>query len=268
MRNEQSAFLSAWALEGIGEVTQGDDIAQLILDALKTDVLNGDIFVITSKIVSKAEGRIVRAENRESAIQSETLRVLASRIGPDGHVTQIVENRFGLISAAAGVDASNTPAGTVLLLPVNPDESAKKIAQKLRASLGIDVGVIISDTLGRAWRLGQTDSAIGAAGVKVIDDLRGTTDAEGRKLLVTAPCVADEISSAADLVKGKTSRLPVAIVRGRPDLVGSLDLGGASTIIRPQNEDLFSMGTKESYQQGYEDALKVTKTDSAAESHE
>ncbi len=143
-----------------------------------------------------------------------------------------MENKLGIVAAAAGVDASNTPQGTVLLLPVDPDASAREIATGLRARLGVRVGVIVSDTLGRAWREGQTDAAIGAAGVHVFEDLRGATDAEGRPLVVTMPCVADELAAATDLVKGKATRLPVAVVRGRADLVGDLDLPGARSIVR------------------------------------
>jgi Uncharacterized conserved protein len=128
---------------------------------------------VTSKIVSKAEGRFVRADDREQAITDETVRVVATRVTGD-HVTRIVENRLGIVSAAAGVDASNTPEGTVLLLPLDPDASARAICATLRERFGVDVGVIVTDTLGRAWRIGQTDVAIGAAGVLVTDDLRGS----------------------------------------------------------------------------------------------
>ena len=193
---------------------------------------DGDILVVTSKIVSKAEGRLVAADDREDAITAETVRVVATRLSAGGHTTRIVENKLGIVSAAAGVDASNTPEGTVLLLPVDPDASARAIAAGLRERLGVAVGVIVSDTLGRAWREGQTDSAIGAGGVHVFEDLRGRTDAEGRPLVVTMPCVADELAAAADLVKGKASRLPVAVVRGRSDLVGPLDLPGARSVVR------------------------------------
>ncbi len=170
---------------------------------------------------------------------------------PGGHTTRIVENRLGIISAAAGVDASNTPHGTVLLLPEDPDASAREIAAGLRTLLGVEVGVIVSDTLGRAWREGQTDSAIGAGGVHVFEDLRGQTDAEGRPLVVTMPCVADELASAADLVKGKASRRPVAVVRGRADLVGSLDLPGARSIVRDSARDMFRLGADEAYADGF-----------------
>lgn len=244
-------MLQVWALAGIPEVREGDDLVALIAAACGTSLRDGDIVVVTSKIVSKAEGRFMRADDREEAIAAETVRVVATRETPSGHLTRIVENRLGVVSAAAGVDASNTPAGTVLLLPLDPDASARAIAAGLRDRLGAHVGVLVTDTLGRAWREGQTDHAIGAGGVRVFEDLRGRTDAEGRPLVVTMPCVADELAAAADLVKGKASRLPVAIVRGRGDLVGPLDLPGARSIVRPAENDMFRLGADEAYARGY-----------------
>lgn len=244
-------MLQVWALDGIPEITPGTDLVVLIAEAAGATLEDGDILVVTSKIVSKAEGRIVAADDREDAITAETVRVVATRTSPGGHTTRIVENRLGIVSAAAGVDASNTPHGTVLLLPVDPDASAREIAAGLRAELGVEVGVIVSDTLGRAWREGQTDSAIGAGGVHVFEDLRGGTDAEGRPLVVTMPCVADELAAAADLVKGKASRRPVAVVRGRADLVGAIDLPGARSIVREAERDMFSRGADEAYADGF-----------------
>ncbi|OJU69970.1 MAG: coenzyme F420-0:L-glutamate ligase, partial [Microbacterium sp. 70-38] len=203
------------------------------------------------KVVSKSEGRFVIADDREDAITRETVRVVASRTSESGHVTRIVESRLGIIAAAAGVDASNTPHGTVLLLPDDPDASARALAAGLRERLGVRVGVIVSDTLGRAWREGQTDAAIGAGGVHVFEDLRGQTDAEGRPLVVTMPCVADELASAADLVKRKAAGRPVAVVRGRAELVGDLDLPGARSIVRPAERDMFHTGAAEAYAAGY-----------------
>ncbi|MCR2815134.1 coenzyme F420-0:L-glutamate ligase [Microbacterium jiangjiandongii] len=252
-------MLQVWALEGIPEISAGDDLATLIADAASDDLADGDILVVTSKIVSKAEGRMIRADDREEAITAETVRLVASRTSASGHVTRIVENRLGIVSAAAGVDASNTPHGTVLLLPVDPDASARALAAGLRDRLGVRVGVIVSDTLGRAWREGQTDHAIGAAGVTVMEDLRGQTDAEGRPLVVTMPCVADELAAAADLVKGKASRRPVAVVRGRADLVGALDLPGARSIVRPAERDFFRLGADEAYAQGYAAAAAAAR---------
>jgi coenzyme F420-0:L-glutamate ligase/coenzyme F420-1:gamma-L-glutamate ligase len=243
--------LQIWALPGIPEVVPGTDLVSVITDAVGSTLRDGDVLVVTSKIVSKAEGRLIAADDREDAITAETVRVVASRTAPGGHTTRIVENKLGIVSAAAGVDASNTPHGTVLLLPVDPDASARDLAAGLRLRLGVQVGVIISDTLGRAWREGQTDSAIGAGGVHVFEDLRGQTDAEGRPLVVTMPCVADELAAAADLVKGKATRMPVAVVRGRADLVGSLDLPGARSIVRDPARDMFRLGADEAYADGF-----------------
>ncbi len=243
--------LAVWALPGIPEITTGDDLVEVIADAAAGELRDGDILVVTSKIVSKAEGRFVVADDRDEAITAETVRVVAERTAPSGHRTRIVQNRLGIIAAAAGVDASNTPEGTVLLLPEDPDASARALARGIRDRTGARVGVIISDTLGRAWREGQTDSAIGAGGVRVFEDLRGSTDAEGRPLAVTQPCVADELAAAADLVKGKTGRTPVAVVRGRSDLVGELDLPGARSIVRAPENDMFHTGAAEAYAAGF-----------------
>ena len=244
-------MLQIWALEGIPEVTPGADLVAVVAEAAGSTLRDGDILIVTSKIVSKAEGRMIAADDREDAITAETVRPVASRTSPGGHTTRIVENKLGIVSAAAGVDASNTPHGTVLLLPADPDASARALAAGLRMQLGVEVGVLISDTLGRAWREGQTDSAIGAGGVHVFEDLRGQTDAEGRSLVVTMPCVADELAAAADLVKGKASRMPVAVVRGRADLVGSLELPGARSIVRDPERDMFRLGADEAYSAGF-----------------
>ena len=210
-----------WALPGLPEVKAGDDLAKLIASA-SPDLVDGDVLIITSKIVSKAEGRIVAADDREEAIDAETVRVVARR-----GTLRIVENRQGLVMAAAGVDASNTPAGTVLLLPVDPDASARGIRQGVREALGVNVGVVVTDTFGRPWRSGLTDVAIGAAGVRVLDDLRGGTDAYGNPLSATVVATADELAAAGDLVKGKAAGLPVAVVRGLAHVVLAEGLAGA-----------------------------------------
>lgn len=202
-----------WALGGIPEVRAGDDLAKLIAGA-EPGLVDGDVLLVTSKIVSKAEGRIVEAADREAAIDAETVRVVARR-----GTLRIVENRQGLVMAAAGVDASNTPAGTVLLLPEDPDASARAIRDGLRDALGVEIGVVVTDTFGRPWRNGLTDVAIGAAGVRVLDDLRGGTDAYGNPLSATVVATADELAAAGDLVKGKAAGLPVAVVRGLPHVV-------------------------------------------------
>lgn len=235
-------------VEGIGEIEPGADLAEVIHGA--ATLFDGDIVVVTSKIVSKAEGRMVPGTDREAAITAETVRLVASR-AYDGGVTRIVENRQGIVGAAAGVDASNAPDGMVLLLPVDPDASARDLATGLRALTGAEVGVILSDTVGRAWREGQTDIAIGAAGVRVFEDLRGSVDASGKPLSVTMPCVADEIAGAAELVKGKSAGVPIAVVRGLGRFVGPLDLPGARSIQRPAERDLFRQGADEAYDDGY-----------------
>jgi coenzyme F420-0:L-glutamate ligase/coenzyme F420-1:gamma-L-glutamate ligase len=247
------AEFHAIGIEGVPEVAPGDDLAGLIaaaLDAMGLVLEDGDILVVTSKIVSKAEGRIVAASDREHAITDETVRVVASRAHPGG-ITRIVENRQGLVQAAAGVDASNTPDGTVLLLPEDPDASARELCGAIRLSAGRQVGVVISDTLGRPWRDGQVDAAIGAAGVLVIDDLRGSRDSFGHTLSVTQAAVADELASATDLVKGKATAMPVALVRGLGRLVvESLDTP-ARALVRSPESDMFRLGTDEALAQGY-----------------
>ncbi|GAB1335992.1 coenzyme F420-0:L-glutamate ligase [Streptomyces sp. E-15] len=228
-----------WALSGIPEVRPGDDLAKLIA-AAGPDLADGDVVVVTSKIVSKAEGRVVRAADREAAIDAETVRVVARR-----GTLRIVENRQGLVMAAAGVDASNTPAGTVLLLPEDPDASARAIRAGLRDALGVDVGVLVTDTFGRPWRAGLTDVAIGAAGLRVLDDLRGGTDAHGNPLSATVVATADELAAAGDLVKGKAAGRPVAVVRGLPHLLDPAAGAGARALVRSARDDMFRLGTSE-----------------------
>jgi coenzyme F420-0:L-glutamate ligase/coenzyme F420-1:gamma-L-glutamate ligase len=247
-----------FVLEGIGEVTAGDDLAEVIVQAAtdasgSVGLRDGDILAVTSKIVSKAEGRVVHAADREQAIAAETVRVVATKQHPGG-ITRIVENRQGLVMAAAGVDASNAPDGTVLLLPVDPDASARALRESVRARTGLRVGVLITDTAGRAWREGQTDIAIGAAGVAVLDDLRGTADSFGRRLDATIAAVGDEIAGAAELVKGKTSGNPVAVVRGLGHLVAEEfggDAAGARLLQRPSEADMFRLGSAEAHAEGY-----------------
>ncbi|MEU6538336.1 coenzyme F420-0:L-glutamate ligase [Streptomyces sp. NPDC047000] len=228
-----------WAVDGMPEVTAGDDLAKLIA-AAEPGLADGDVLLVTSKIVSKAEGRIVRAADREAAIDAETVRVVARR-----GALRIVENRQGLVMAAAGVDASNTPAGTVLLLPEDPDASARAVRAGLRAALGVDVGVVVTDTFGRPWRSGLTDVAIGAAGVRVLDDLRGSTDAHGNPLGATVVATADELAAAGDLVKGKADGRPVAVVRGLPHVLTGDDGPGARALVRDARDDMFRLGTSE-----------------------
>jgi coenzyme F420-0:L-glutamate ligase/coenzyme F420-1:gamma-L-glutamate ligase len=240
-------------IEGIPEVHPGDDLAGLIVSALQHQELvleDGDILVVTSKIVSKAEGRVLAATDREDAITRETVRLVASRAHPGG-LTRIVENRQGLVQAAAGVDASNTPDGTILLLPEDPDASARALCAAVRQASGARVGIVVSDTLGRPWREGQVDAAIGAAGVRVIDDLRGSTDTFGQTLSVTQAATGDELASATDLVKGKASGMPVALVRGLHRLVvDDLDTP-ARALVRSPESDMFRLGSDEAHAQGF-----------------
>jgi coenzyme F420-0:L-glutamate ligase / coenzyme F420-1:gamma-L-glutamate ligase len=221
---------------GLPEITAGADLAALIA-AAAADLRDGDILVITSKIVSKAEGRVVAAA-REQAIEAETVRVVARR-----GATTIAQTRHGLVLAAAGVDESNTAPGTVVLLPEDPDESARRLRKALRQRTGRSLGVIVTDTMGRPWRAGQTDNAIGAAGVIPVRDYRGDTDTFGNILEVTVAAVADEIASAADLVKGKSRGVPAAVVRGLAGLVTEPDGPGARAIIRSADEDMFRFGS-------------------------
>ncbi len=231
--------ISVTAVPGLPEIGAGDDLAALLTAALAgagQSLRDGDILVITSKVVSKAEGRVVAAA-REDAIAAETVRVVARR-----GATTIAQTRHGFVLAAAGVDASNTAPGTVVLLPEDPDESARRLRKALRARLGVSVGVVVTDTMGRPWRAGQTDNAIGAAGVLPLRDHRGEPDAFGNTLEVTVVAVADEIAAAGDLVKGKALQIPVALVRGLAALVTDADGPGARALVRPADEDMFRLG--------------------------
>ena len=227
--------LSVTGVPGMPEIGAGDDLAGLIADAVP-DLADGDILVITSKIVSKAEDRVIRAD-RDKAIDAETVRVVARR-GP----ARIVETHHGLVLAAAGVDDSNTAPGTVALLPADPDGSARRIRAALRQRRHVNVAVVITDTMGRPWRIGQADAAIGVAGLAPLRDYRGQADTFGQTLEVTVTAVADELASAADLVKGKVASVPVALVRGLGDLVTEADGPGAQALIRPAAEDMFRYG--------------------------
>jgi coenzyme F420-0:L-glutamate ligase/coenzyme F420-1:gamma-L-glutamate ligase len=224
---------------GVGEVRAGDDLADVVTRA--TDLRDGDVLVVTSKVVSKAESRVVTLDRAE-ALAAETDRVVARRGG-----TAIVRTRHGLVMAAAGIDASNTDPGTLVLLPRDPDASARAIRDRLAVEPGVNVAVVVSDTSGRAWRNGQTDIAVGAAGIEVLDDHAGRTDAYGNLLAVTAPAVADEIAGAAELVAGKLSRTPAAVIRGLGHLV--LPPGeqgpGAAALVRPESHDMFGHGARE-----------------------
>lgn len=232
MKDDES--LRVVPIKGIAEVSAGDDLAELV--RRHGDLRQGDVLVVTSKAVAKAEGRLVAAPvdeaERESLIASESVRVVRRR----GSLL-ITETKHGFVCANAGIDWSNVEPGQVVLLPVYPDRSAQAIREQLQSELGFDVPVIVSDTFGRPWRNGVTDVAIGCAGIKPILDLRGTVDALGNALDVTEVCIADEIAAAADLVMGKSSGIPAAIVRGLGQEV--LGEGAAREVVRRPEDDLF-----------------------------
>jgi len=234
------AALSVIPINGIGEVRPGDELAELILDAANaqsTPLADGDCLVVTQKVVSKAEGRLVPLDPldldaRRRLVESESVRIVRRR----GDLT-ISETTHGFVCANAGVDLSNVEAGWAALLPVDADRSAKHVRDALRARGSLEVGVIISDTFGRPWRQGLTDVAIGVSGIVAVVDLRDTPDATGRVLQVTEVAVADEVAGAAELVMGKSAGVPVAIVRGLD--AAWLGEGSVRQLIRPPQEDLF-----------------------------
>jgi coenzyme F420-0:L-glutamate ligase / coenzyme F420-1:gamma-L-glutamate ligase len=233
--------LEIWGVEGIGEIRPGDPLAELIAGACAAPpngpLADGDVLVVTQKIVSKAEGRLVPVDpddplSHKSVVEAEAVRILRRR----GDLV-ITETRHGFVCANSGVDLSNVQRGEAALLPIDSDRSARRIRDGLRARLGVRVGVIVSDTFGRAWRKGLTDVAIGVAGVAGVVDLRGEPDALGRVMQVTEVAVADELAAAAELVMGKSSGIPVAIVRGvEAEWLRDADV---SELIRPPQEDLF-----------------------------
>ena len=236
-------LITIFAPDGIGEVERSTDLATVLLGAIQASpegpLRDGDILVITSKIISKAEGRIQPASRRAELITSETSRTVARR-----GETRIVRTRAGLTIAAAGIDNSNLSPESILLLPRDPDASAASLRERLAAATGLQLGVIISDTAGRPWRLGQTDHAIGVSGVRAVEDYVGARDAYGNELQVTAIAVADELAAAADLAKGKLRGRPVAVVRGLGQLV-SEDDSAARELLRDPANDMFGYGSRE-----------------------
>ena len=236
-------MISIFAPGGIGEVVADTDLATAILAAAADDpcgpLQDGDIVVVTSKIVSKAEGRIEPASQRAELITSESRRTVARR-----GETRIVRTHGGLTMAAAGVDTSNVSAESILLLPRDPDASAAALRQQLVAATGLRLGVIISDTAGRPWRMGQTDHAIGVSGIQALQSYVGAKDAYDNELQVTVMAVADELAAAADLVKGKLRGRPFAVVRGLGSLVGEAD-SSARELLRDPAKDMFSFGSQE-----------------------
>ena len=235
------ARLMAWSVEGIGEIVPGVQLGDVIVDACRDEpngpLRDNDVLVVTQKIVSKAEGRLVEIApddplSHKALVEDEAVRVVRRR----GDLI-ITETRHGFVCANSGIDLSNVERGWAALLPLDSDRSARRIRDIVRAKLGVEVGVIISDTFGRPWRKGLTDVAIGVAGIAAVVDLRGTEDALGRVMQVTEVCVADELASAAELVMGKSTGLPVAIVRGA-DPTWFRD-SSMDEIVRPPAEDLF-----------------------------
>ncbi|MBE7188538.1 coenzyme F420-0:L-glutamate ligase [Jatrophihabitans endophyticus] len=255
------AQLTVLPVVGIGDVRPGDDLADLVATHATgaATLQDGDVVVVTSKVVSKVEGRLVVLETddpdareaaRQAAIDAETVRVVAQRGG-----LRIVQTRHGLVMAAAGVDASNVALSELALLPADPDASAQLLREGLRERLGVEVGVVVTDTMGRAWRSGLTDNAIGVAGLTAVSDPRGRTDAYGNVLGVTQVAVADEIAAAADLVKGKLGGVPVAVVRGlAPDGKLADDGHGSRDLVRAAPDDMFRLGTAEAMAVGRADA--------------
>ncbi len=236
-------------LQGLPEVRAGDDLSALLLRSAATLPLRaGDVVVVSSKLVSKAAGLTRPAARRDDVVDEQTVRVVARRRTPRG-VASIVQAVAGPVMAAAGVDASNAPAGRVLVLPADADRSARELRAALRAGGAPLVAVVVTDTAGRAWRTGQTDFALGCAGLPASQDLRGTLDASGTPLEVTERAVVDEIAAAADLVKGKARGVPAAVVRGLADLVTDDDGPGAAALLRDPASDWFRLGHVEAVRQ-------------------
>ena len=239
----EPAQLTVFAVEGLGEITPESNLGACLADRLGPDagvygLKDGDVLVVTQKVVSKAEGRLVSLDHSDDAakvklIQSEAVRVLRRR-----GTLLITETTHGFVCANAGIDLSNVDDGTAALLPIDPDRSAHRLRADLRRTLGVDVAVVISDTFGRTWRQGVTDVAIGCSGIIPVLDLRGTLDANGRELVATEVCVIDEITAAADLVMGKATNTPAAVLRGCPrEWFG--DGSVQADIVRRAEDDLF-----------------------------
>lgn len=254
-----ASTLEILPVTGLPEFRPGDDLPAAIAAAAQW-LRDGDVVVVTSKVVSKCEGRLVSAPNdpeardtlRRKLVDAEAVRVLARK----GR-TLITENRLGVVQAASGVDGSNVGAAELALLPVDPDASAAALRAGLHDRLGVTVAVLVTDTMGRAWRNGQTDAAVGAAGLAVLRGYAGALDAHGNELVVTEVAVADEIAAAADLVKGKLTGVPVAVIRG---LSVSDDGSTARQLVRAGTEDLFWLGTAEAVELGRRQAQLLRRS--------
>ncbi|TWF92791.1 coenzyme F420-0:L-glutamate ligase [Saccharopolyspora dendranthemae] len=254
-----SKGLQLFAVTGLPEFVEGDELAASI-SAAAPWLSDGDVLVVTSKIVSKVEGRMITAPEdpderdalRRELVLAESTSVLARK----GR-TLITQNKLGIVQAASGVDASNVAQDQIALLPEDPDASARRLRAGIAARLGVQVAVVVTDTMGRAWRVGQTDAAIGSAGLAVLHRYAGSTDAQGNELAVTEVAIADEIAGAADLVKGKLGGIPVAVVRG----LTTVDDGStARDLARPVEEDLFHLGTAEAIARGRREAVLVRRS--------
>ena len=251
--------LTILPVPGLPEFRPGDDLAGALVEAAPW-LAEGDVLVVTSKIMSKSEGRLVAAPEdpeerdllRRKLVDQETERVLARR-----GKTLIVAGKLGIVQAAAGIDGSNVRRDELALLPADPDASAAALRAALRDRLGIDVAVVVTDTMGRSWRVGQTDLAIGSSGVPVLHRYGGAVDRQGNDLLVTEIALADELAAAADLVKGKLGAVPVAVVRG---MTATDDGSSARELVRPLDEDLFWLGTEEAIARGHREAVLLRRS--------
>ncbi|MBB5955154.1 coenzyme F420-0:L-glutamate ligase/coenzyme F420-1:gamma-L-glutamate ligase [Saccharothrix tamanrassetensis] len=259
MDHAAAGALTVLPVPGLPEFRPGDDLAAAVASAAPW-IADGDVVVVTSKVLSKVEGRLIAVPSdpeerdtvRRSFVESEAVRVIARR----GR-TLITENKLGIVQAASGVDASNVAGDEIALLPVDPDGSAAALRAALRGLLGVEVAVVVTDTMGRAWRVGQTDAAIGASGLTVLHRYAGSVDGQGNALVVTEVAVADEIAAAADLVKGKLGAVPVAVVRG---LAVVDDGSSARDLTRPVEDDLFRLGVEEAVAQGRAEAVLLRRS--------
>ena len=246
-------------VRGLPEFRPGDDLAAALTSAAPW-LADGDVVVVTSKVFSKVEGRLVAAPvdpQARDGLRRELVNAEAERVVARRGRTLIVANKLGLVQAAAGVDGSNVRRTELALLPTDPDASAVRLRRALKARLGVDVAVVVTDTMGRSWRVGQTDVAIGSAGLTVLHRYGGAVDAEGNELLVTEVAVADEVAAAADLVKGKLGGVPVAVVRGMAPIE---DGSTARELVRPLDEDLFWLGTEEAITRGRREAVLLRRS--------
>lgn len=250
-------------VRGLPEFRPGDDLTAALAAAAPW-LADGDVVVVTSKVMSKVEGRLVKVPSdpaarnaaRQELIRAEARRVVAGR-GP----LLITENALGIVQAASGVDASNVEPDEVALLPSDPDASAARLRDGLATALGVDVAVVVTDTMGRAWRIGHTDAAIGIAGLNPLHSYTGAVDGQGNELMVTTVAIADEIAAAADLVKGKLAGVPVAVLRGLPRCGAHCDgTAAAADLVRPLAEDLFRLGTDAAIAQGRAEAVLLRRS--------